>query len=98
MKTSEFLKEFQKRACPIPARSKASNFCLSVDMKGASTSFTVELEDFFEANHDTAEIRIRGQIYYIEILKGLSMIALFKLISDTPSAQDVAEPYHGALR
>jgi len=97
MEMVDFLKEFYKRTCPIPAASKSHNYCLAVNLEGARNSFIVDLEEFLETNQDKALLRIRGQTYYLEILNGKSMLDFFKSISQQTDLKDFEEQLHDVL-
>ena len=97
MELADFLKEFKKRTCPIPAASKNENYCLAVNLEGASNSFIVDLEEFLESNQDKALLRIRGQTYYLEILNRKSMLDFFKSISQKTNLKGIVNQLHKAL-
>ena len=77
MSPENFLSELYRRTTPVPAKGKISNNFLTVDMKGISSTFSVMFEDLLEKYRNKAFIRIRGDVYYIEILNGVNIYRVY---------------------
>ncbi|PLX71678.1 MAG: hypothetical protein C0614_14295 [Desulfuromonas sp.] len=77
MSPENFLSELYRRTAPVPAKGKYSNNFLTVDMKGISSTFSVMFEELLEKYRNKASIRIRGDVYYIEILNGVNIYRVY---------------------
>ena len=57
-------------------------------MNGVSPTFSVMFEELLENNHDKANIRIRGNVYYIEILNGVDIYRVYDRVFKELNSSD----------
>lgn len=76
-----FLTELYQRTKTLSFNSDGGNFYISIDLKGATTSFSRNLEDVLIENADKFSIRVRGEEYFVELLNKKNFSDLYEVLS-----------------